>query len=330
MIMRSVYKWLLPSLLRVYVRDKVDYWALCRSRELANRPIAADHVGDLYLKATQFCGGYLSFQANLVSLRPHNRRLPSSINYTSVHNGLPNSGSITVPRNFESAHEVVSAFPDSTRRRQGIEGVPGFAPDDAVFDEATEAWELWSNSGLAGVIASFAYANYKNASVLDLGCGPAHLFPLLTGYGMGNYVGIDGNPLILQFIPHVKEHANQFHILNLNEEIRLFEGTEPLKLDIICSFEVLEHIEEDRIDNLIRTIRNHMHPKSVAFCTASLQEQIDIHVLIRNRDWWLERFSRFGLHPHPEEKKLGERLGLAHPFNWNTANTNVFVLRARI
>lgn len=287
---------------------------LCRARRFLN---------GLVLRARlHHFGNYFRFLSYLIHPKP-------TIHFTAIHNVLPNSGLIPLVREFSSAKEIVANFPNAAKRSQVMDGFEGFAPDDAVFDEDTEIWELWSNVRLAGVIASFGYANYKNPSVLELGCGPAHLFFFLRHYGIRNYVGIDGNPYFIKFNRFLRGYEQHFLTLNLQQEIMLYEGTNPLKFDIVCSFDVLEHIREDMIDSFIKTFRNHMHARSVAFCTASLQTHMDVHVLVRDRDWWLQKFAKYGLYSRSDEAELVRKIGDNHPFNWNPSISNVFALEAR-
>lgn len=249
-----------------------------------------------------------------------------SINLDLLRDVLPNIGPIPVKQRFSSASEIVATFPDPAQRRVKMDGFEGFALDDAVFDEAIQLWEMWSFAPLAGFLATFGHANYRDPSVLELGCGPAHLFFFLRRFGVWNYVGIDGNPWFVKFNPYLSGYEKHFSILNIQEEIQLYQGSEPLYFDIICSFEVLEHIREDKVDNFIKTIRNHMHSRSVAFCTTSLQSDMDVHVLVRDRDWWLQRFAKLDLYPLSDEAELTQRIGDSHPFNWNPSISNVFAL----
>lgn len=282
-----------------------------------------------FLPRKRVCLDYLDYQRCRISLRRYNRRTYPQIDYSTVHNVFPNSGPVPIRQDFSSAREVVAAFRDPNKRSQEIEGFEGFAPDDAVFDEGSELWELWSNARLAGTIAAWGYADYENPSILELGCGPAHLFFFFTRYGIQNYVGIDGNPLAIKFNGRLRGSEHHFLTLNLQQEIRLQDGSKPLAFDIVCCFEVLEHIREDVVDELIRTIRNHMRPGSLALCTASLQDQMDVHVLVRSREWWLKRFEKLGLCERADAARLCRQLGINHPFNWSPDNTNVFALEIR-
>jgi len=270
---------------------------------------------------------WLEFHRWRLTFRRWAGRTRETIAYEDVRNLLPNSGPLQLPYEFHSASDVVATFRDPTRRSQGVAGYEGFAPDDAVFDEVSEARELWSNANLAASITSFAYETYVNPSIIELGCGPAHLFFFFSRYGIRDYIGMDGNPLLLCFTRHVQGNERHFHILDLQQEIRLSQGKEPLTFDVLCSFEVLEHIREDRLGAFLQTIRNHMHTASTLLCTASTVDWMDVHVLVRSREWWLDRFAKAGLVPRRDSDGLCQSMLENHPFNWDTSTTNVFVLR---
>lgn len=260
------------------------------------------------------------------------RRRPaagSRLDPANITNALPNTGAVPIEKEYTSARAVISSVSDVAHRRQDAEGFEGFAPDDAVFDESAEGWEYWSNAQLAGTIAAFAFEHYETPSVLELGCGAAHLFGLLRSYGISDYVGIDGSPYFLELNPRLRGHEDHFRTLNLQQEIRLEQDGQPLIFDVLCSFEVLEHIREEVVDELLATMRNHMRAGSVAFLTASTLGGMDVHVLVRDRPWWLERFARHGLHPRADEERLRRRIGRRHPFNWQPHSTNTFALEVR-
>jgi hypothetical protein len=69
-----------------------------------------------------------------------------------------------------------------------------------------------------------------------------------------------------------------------------------------------------------------MHPRSTFVCTASMLDDMDVHVLVRARDWWISRFAEVGLTPLADGDAFAARLTDHHPFNWSAGTTNVFVL----
>lgn len=270
---------------------------------------------------------YVWYQLVLAQYR--GRQRAPTIDLVALRNALPNSGSVPVRGQFTSARAIIDQFPDAARRQQNIAGFEGFALDDAVFDAETQHSEMWSYAPLAGLIAVFAHMHYDQPSVLDVGCGPAHLFYFLRALGIQNYVGLDGNPWLVKLNPFLHGYNQHFLICNLQEEVRLCLNDEPMRFDVVCAFEVLEHIREDKIDLFFCTLRNHMHERSVAFCTASLQAHFDVHVLVEDRDWWLDRFARAGLVRHSDADALERKIGSHHPFNWNPRISNIFALEVR-
>ncbi|BCL35890.1 class I SAM-dependent methyltransferase [Nostoc sp. MS1] len=340
----SIVKKLMPRSIRTFVRDlDTAYHKLENKVDIQQQQIQELEILNIDLQTTyeRLILAYQELQQTQINnldsqlvyyfnnltkglIRKNLTQFDSDINYKYLQNILPNSGPILLESTFSSAKEIVETFLNSDKRVQNIEGFEGFAPDDAIFDPDTQFHELWSNVGLAGIIASFGYANYSKPSILELGCGPAHLHFFLNRYGINNYVGIDGHPDFIKFNPYLINDKEKFLLLNLQQEIKLCAPNE-LKFDIIMSFEVLEHIKEEMIDNFIKTIKNHMHSKSVVFCTASLQV-FDVHILVRPRDWWLDKFAKFGLFPIKNELYICEQIGKNHPFNWSPDNTNIFAL----
>jgi 2-polyprenyl-3-methyl-5-hydroxy-6-metoxy-1,4-benzoquinol methylase len=251
------------------------------------------------------------------------------IDYKNIKNILPNSGNIKTTKNYVSAEEIIIQFRDGENRKQEISGFEGFAPDDAIFDAENQSYEKWSYLNLASILAYLSLKKYPDPMFLELGCGASHLFGFLHSYGINNYIGIDGNPYFIDFNPYLKGYEEHFMIQNLQEEIKLqsLDGQNIL-FDVILSFEVMEHIREDKIDNLLKTILNHMHQKSILICTASLQE-LDVHILVRERKWWLKLFENFGLFPIKNDSLLIEVIGKCHPFNWKPTDTNIFIMELK-
>jgi cyclopropane fatty-acyl-phospholipid synthase-like methyltransferase len=113
-----------------------------------------------------------------------------------------------------------------------------------------------------------------------------------------------------------------YRIVNLQQKIDF-----QYLFDVVCSFEVLEHIREDCLDELIGTIRTNMGRESLFIGTAAFTEEYDVHITVYRREWWLERFSRFGLSPVPDEDKWMELLFRSSPHNWSRSTSSVFVLK---
>lgn len=124
----------------------------------------------------------------------------------------------------------------------------------------------------------------------------------------------------------MQEAPRNYRLLNLQERIDF-----GVTFDVVCSFEVFEHIHEEYVNELIWTVMNHMGEGSLFIGTASITEEYDVHITVKTREWWLERFALNGLIPlsRNEESSYLDVLGKNHPFNWRPANTSMFILRKR-
>jgi hypothetical protein len=144
-------------------------------------------------------------------------------------------------------------------------------------------------------------------------------------YGRCDYIGIDGNPDFLRFNELLDRFKDKFLFLDITKPIRLSNDYGPVKADIICCFEVLEHLYPKDVDVLLESVVTHMAPGALFMCTASLKHRSskDVHLTVEPREWWLERFAKFGL---TEMDGLAERIIDRHPWNWRAGSTNAFAL----
>lgn len=238
-----------------------------------------------------------------------------------VQNRLPNTGGFPMDPMVDNPQIILSSIMDHACRSTNVVGFEGLALDDALafMDE----YKHFSFFRLAKAIRQIVQDHLERPcfTLLELGCGGGDLFRFLRLFGAYQYVGVDGNPVALRYSPYIREFERQFHVLNLQQEIDF-----GVLFDVVCSFEVLEHIPEERLDQFIKTIRNHLGSHSLFLGTASLQRDLDVHVTVRPRSFWLERFRRFGLTSHPKHQVYERLLATHHPFNWDASNTNVFAL----
>lgn len=246
----------------------------------------------------------------------------SSKKVSALKNHLPNGGGVPLDTSEYDPQRIISSISDRKNRATTAVGFEGLALDDALA--YTNDYKHFSFFRLAKAIAQIAGQINPSgeASVLELGCGGGDMRPFLDALGIRDYIGVDGNPAALRYSPHVKGFEDQFHLLNLQQEIDF-----GLKFDVVCTFEVLEHICEENLDYIIGTIRRHLGPESVFLGTASLQDDLDVHVTVRERPFWLDKFRQHGLAPHPHHQEFERLLARNHPFNWHAGNTNVFALQ---
>jgi SAM-dependent methyltransferase len=246
------------------------------------------------------------------------------VDLSDLKNILPNSGGIAIDTQTLDPKKIMeSGYSQVEKRGSGVAGFEGLALDDALG--WIEEYRHYSFVPLASGVSEIArtHLGAMGFSTLELGCGWGGFRVLLEAFGSTAYLGIDANPLPFSHSPFMVEAPASYRLLNLQEKIDF--GT---KFDIVCSFEVLEHIREDRLDNLLATISTHLAPRSLFIGTAATTDYTDVHVTVRPRSWWLERFQTHGMVPvSPDSETTWLRLlASRHPFNWNASTTSIFVL----
>ena len=84
-------------------------------------------------------------------------------------------------------------------------------------------------------------------------------------------------------------------------------GTDPhecLQFHVVTSWEVMEHIPEPAIQQVIQNVTRHLLPGGLWIASICPSEDIvagvRLHQTVRPKAWWVDRFAAAGLHNVPE------------------------------
>jgi cyclopropane fatty-acyl-phospholipid synthase-like methyltransferase len=86
---------------------------------------------------------------------------------------------------------------------------------------------------------------------------------------------------------------------DLTKSFQVFQDNKPLLFDVITAWEVLEHIPEACVPQMLENIRKHLSP--TAFFMGSISrgtdtyEGVEYHCTVQQPDWWEIRFEQAGL-----------------------------------
>jgi SAM-dependent methyltransferase len=220
-------------------------------------------------------------------------------------------------------YTIVSSLEGTQERRVGVAGFEGLTLFDALT--FTDQLKDYSFFRLARTIVSVSRRplHKTDFSVLELGCGSEAMRTFLSAFGIHRYLGVDANPVAFRYSPHIKHDPSHFRLRDLQEAIDF--GT---TFDVVCSFEFLKHVLEDRIPEVIGTIHRHMGSSSLFLGTASLGSYADVHWTVRDGLWWMAQFREGGFRPHREHAECEETLACNHPFNWTVGTTTIFALES--
>lgn len=120
------------------------------------------------------------------------------------------------------------------------------------------------------------------SSVLDVGCGTGRSLEHFLARGI-DAVGIEGSRRAIEKSGHSERivHANLNHAIDLGRSF-----------DLIWSYEVVEHIHPDFVDELMATFST--HGDRVVISAARPGQGGQGHFNEQPPEYWIERFGRYG------------------------------------
>lgn len=144
----------------------------------------------------------------------------------------------------------------------------------------------------------------KPISILDLGCaGGAFVKDCIDEGDMA--IGLEGSDYSKKnkkaewtTIP------DSLFTCDITKNFNVYEGKKRFRFNVITAWEVMEHIKEEDLDALIKNIVNHMADDCLVIMSianfSDIQNGIELHQTQKPKDWWIDKFSRYGLVYRPE------------------------------
>ncbi len=113
---------------------------------------------------------------------------------------------------------------------------------------------------------------YKNSSVVDLGCGSGNLCLTLYANRMKplKYLGVDFKKSI--FVRNKNRYAKIPWASFLQSDI-VNEESSHGKFDIVCCFEVIEHIQKKNVDKFFENLKSYCHKDSIILLSTPVYDQ---------------------------------------------------------
>ena len=139
--------------------------------------------------------------------------------------------------------------------------------------------------------------NGKQINFLDLGCAGGQLVKDMFDC-RHNAFGIEGSPVQRDDNRNnwAKIPKNLF-VADITEKFRFYtydENGQSTKIlfDVISSWDVLEHIPEDRLPGLIENLRKNLKHDGFFVCGIADFPDEGYHVTLQNKEWWINLFEQ--------------------------------------
>ena len=161
-----------------------------------------------------------------------------------------------------------------------------------------------NNSSIGLINEICQYFENKKITIIDLGCAGGQFVADFVERGH-IAIGLEGSPHAIDGIgkENWKKYFNKnLFLCDITENYQLYSNNEPVTADVIHSEEVLEHISEDKIDNVLCNIKKHLKPTGICLFGISIVPDIQekdgktyiLHQSVFPPSWWIEKIENNG------------------------------------
>lgn len=150
--------------------------------------------------------------------------------------------------------------------------------------------------------------------VIDLGCAGGGFVKSLVDDGV-TAIGIEGSNYSL--VNRRAEWAtipDRLFTADITEPFQVFKGLYPAKFTVITAWEVMEHIQVERLAAVMQNVNQHLLVDGVFFASITTvsgpgSDGFELHQTIEPEAWWTEYFSGLGWKRMDKlERFFGDRL----------------------
>jgi len=152
-----------------------------------------------------------------------------------------------------------------------------------------------NNSNLSYIQQIKSHFNNKKLNVLDLGCAGGQI--IVDHLNIDDVaVGLEGSSHALNGSGRSnweKYHNKNLFLCDITEPFECLDDNNNLiKFDVIQMWDVLEHIPEDKLPQLLKNIFNHLNDGGIFLGAISQQLDPIRHISVFSKDKWKIIFNR--------------------------------------